>query len=180
MCPRPGEDAYFFFNTIGDNSGVLRDKNLVPLSRQHQHALALCVRIERSPSGGDLDPWQAEIQLLFEQEIAIHFLAEEKEVFPIAEHFPELKELVAELRTEHAELRDFVSRAGSRSLNEQDLKRFGERLSAHIRKEERQLFESMQQRMSPEELASLGVGLEQELATASEACILPTDATRLR
>ena len=31
---------------------MLRDKNLIPLSRQHQHALALCVRIDRaSPVG---------------------------------------------------------------------------------------------------------------------------------
>ena len=29
---------------------MLRDKNLVPLSRQHQHALALCVRINRAYS----------------------------------------------------------------------------------------------------------------------------------
>ena len=27
---------------------MLRDPNLVPLSRQHQHALALCVRINRA------------------------------------------------------------------------------------------------------------------------------------
>jgi hypothetical protein len=27
---------------------MLRDKGLIPLSRQHQHALALCVRIERA------------------------------------------------------------------------------------------------------------------------------------
>jgi hemerythrin-like domain-containing protein len=27
---------------------MLRDKSLIPLSRQHQHALALCVRIERA------------------------------------------------------------------------------------------------------------------------------------
>jgi len=40
---------------------MLRDKNLIPLSHQHQHALALCVRIERaSPiSADDLEAWQA-------------------------------------------------------------------------------------------------------------------------
>jgi iron-sulfur cluster repair protein YtfE (RIC family) len=158
---------------------MLRDKNLVPLSRQHQHALALCVRIDRSEPGGDLEPWQAEIQLLFEQEISVHFEAEEKEVFPVAERFAELKDLVSELRAEHLSLRKFASRAVGRSFDEEGLRKFGEMLSAHVRKEERQLFEGMQARMSAEELSAMGVGLERELAAASDACILPSEATRL-
>ena len=62
---------------------MLRDKNLVPLSRQHQHALALCVRLDRAIQAGgvDLEAWQAEIQQIFEQEITFHFAAEEKELF---------------------------------------------------------------------------------------------------
>ena len=161
---------------------MLRDKNLVPLSRQHQHALALCVRIDRAFLAGEvnLEAWCAEIQQLFAQEIAVHFEAEERELFPIAERFPELKNLVAELRTEHGAVRELVSRAGERSLDEPALRKFGELLSAHIRKEERQLFEGMQQSMSAEELDALGVGLERELAAASDACILPNQATRLR
>ena len=57
---------------------MLRDKNLVPLSHQHQHALALCVRLDRALLAGPVDPapWQAEIQQIVEQEIVIHFAAE--------------------------------------------------------------------------------------------------------
>ena len=42
---------------------MLRDKNLIPLSRQHQHALALCVRIERAIQAGEIDTqaFQSEI-----------------------------------------------------------------------------------------------------------------------
>jgi hemerythrin-like domain-containing protein len=161
---------------------VLRDQNLIPLSRQHQHALALCVRIDRALQAGEveLEPWQAEIQQIFEQEIAVHFAAEERELFPAADRFPELTDLVAELRTEHAELREFVSHATRRSLDREGLRKFGATLSTHIRKEERQLFEGMQQRMSAEELSVLGVGLERELAVAQEGCILPNEVTRLR
>ena len=63
---------------------MLRDKNLIPLSHQHQHCLALCVRLDRAIQAGgvDLEAWQAEIQQMFEQEIAFHFAAEEKELFP--------------------------------------------------------------------------------------------------
>ena len=31
-----------------DNGSMLRDNNLIPLSHQHQHALALCVQIDRA------------------------------------------------------------------------------------------------------------------------------------
>jgi len=51
-------------------------------------------------------------------------------------------------------------------------------MSAHIRKEERRLFERMQELMSQGELARLGQGLEEALKEASQACALPANATR--
>jgi len=161
---------------------MLRDKNLIPLSRQHQHALALCVRIDRAMQGGeiDLEAWQAEIQQLFESEIGIHFAAEEKELFPAAARFAELQSLVDELLGEHVALRDCFSRAAARSLDAVSLRDFGQKLARHIRKEERQLFEGMQKVMSASELASLGAALDEALKDATQACALPNEATRLR
>lgn len=154
---------------------MLRDKSLIPLSRQHQHALALCVRIERAAKAGelDVDAFQAEIQQLVEQEIAVHFPAEEKDVFPVAARVPELRDTVNELLAEHSTLRDYFSRATTRTLDVASLMALGETLSAHIRKEERQLFEGMQKLMDEETLATIGGSLEHSLADASEACILP-------
>ena len=159
---------------------MLRDKNLIPLSRQHQHALALCVRIDRAMQAGeaDVEAWQAEIQQIFEQEIGLHFAAEEKELFPAAARFPQLKPLVEELLTGHTMLRDFFSRAAARTLRVAGLQALVEKLASHIRKEERQLFEEMQKLMKPEELAALGKALDQALADASQSCPLPTRATR--
>ena len=167
---------------ISYDCDMLRDKNLVPLSRQHQHALALCVRLDRAMQGGeiDLDAWQAEIQQLFEGEIGIHFAAEEKELFPAAARFPELQSLVDELLAEHVFLRDCFARAAARSLDQLGLRYFGEKLAQHIRKEERQLFEGMQKVMSASELASLGTALDEALKDASQVCALPNEATRLR
>jgi hemerythrin-like domain-containing protein len=161
---------------------MLRDKNLIPLSRQHQHALALCVRLDRAMQTGEVDveAWQAEIAQQFEQEIGIHFAAEEKELFPAAARFPGLQSLVEELLGEHDLLRDYFSRARVRSLDRQSLGRFAEKLPQHIRKEERQLFEGMQKVMSAQELDALGAALDAALQDASEACILPNEATRLR
>lgn len=161
---------------------MLRDKNLILLSRQHQHSLAICVRLDRAVQAGevDLEAWQSEIALAFEQEIAIHFAAEEKEVFPRAARLPELQALVAELLAEHELLRSLFLQAAARELDLARLTHLGVKLSAHIRKEERQLFEAMQKNMSAEELGAMGAALDQALAAASQACIVPSAATRLR
>ena len=159
---------------------MLRDKSLIPLSRQHQHALALCVRIERASPipETDLPAWRAEIALQFEQEIRIHFAAEEEVVFPAAREFAELVPLVEELIAEHVRLRERFSRA--ENLSGADLSLFVRGLSEHIRKEERQLFESMQGVMSGEELAVLGARLEAALKDAAQACALPMGAGKLQ
>ena len=154
---------------------MLRDKSLIPLSHQHQHALALCVRIERaSPTpDSDLDLWQAEVAQHFEHEIRIHFAAEEKVLFPAVLKFPELKPLVEELLSEHAILRADFARAEAQIMSAQDLLVFVQRLSAHVRKEERQLFEGVQERMSKQELQSLGSRLQEALKEATAVCALP-------
>jgi hemerythrin-like domain-containing protein len=161
---------------------MLRNKNLVALSRQHHHTLALCVRLDRALQAGpvDSDAWQSEIVQHFEQEVSVHFTAEESELFPVAAGFEELKPLVNELLAEHELLRVLFAGAASRSLDTVSLAEFGDRLSKHIRKEERQLFEGMQRLMSEEQLDDLGLALDKALAAASDACIIPTEATRLR
>jgi hemerythrin-like domain-containing protein len=161
---------------------MLRDKNLVPLSRQHQHALALCVRLDRALQAGDVDgeAWSQEIRQIFAQEVATHFAAEEKVVFPAAIAFPDLHPLVQELLAEHVNLRDLFTRAMTSTLDVSNLRSFVDQLSSHIRKEERQLFEGLQRVMTAAEFTRVGKALEEALADASTACILPTEATRLR
>jgi hemerythrin-like domain-containing protein len=158
---------------------MLRDPNLVPLSRQHQHALALCVRIHRAPlaTAAELKAWQAEIEQHVEQEIQYHFAAEEAHVFPLARRYPELYALVEELLEEHAKLRSSFAEAKARTLDAPRLRKFADMLSTHIRKEERQLFEGMQQRVSEEEMRSLGELIDRSLAAAPQVCITPTEQT---
>jgi len=154
---------------------MLRDPNLAPLSRQHQHALALCVRIDRASPllAGDLAAWQAEIAQHFRAEIQVHFVAEEQFVFPAARNFSELNPLVDELLSEHAWLRTCFAKAEAQGLSSVEIKEFAQRLSEHIRKEERRLFERLQQLMKGEELAAMGHEVEQALREAEPACIVP-------
>ena len=140
------------------------------------------MRIDRaSPVGdSDLDAWQSEITQLCQTEIGIHFAAEEQALFPVANPFPDLRPLVEELLADHAALRAMFAQAEARSLSATDLSAVAQRLALHIRKEERQLFEHLQQVLSQDELALLGKHLDEALKDAAQTCILPTDATRLR
>jgi len=153
---------------------MLRDPSLVPLSRQHQHALALCVRLERALRAGavDLGRWQTEVHQHYANEVQFHFAAEEKVLFQAARRFPEFAGLVEELSGDHERLREYFGRAQQGTMNQGELEAFATLLSGHIRREERQLFEAMQKRMRPEELRSLGDELAHALADAVQVCRL--------
>jgi hemerythrin-like domain-containing protein len=161
---------------------MLRDKNLIPLSHQHQRALALCVRIDRAQpiSAADLPAWQVEIEHLYNQEIKTHFRAEEEIVFPGARQHPELVPLVEMLIKDHAVLLEFFSQAHNGKISAESLVDFARTLSAHIRKEERELFEGMQRLMRTNELAALGGPLEAALKNIEQSCALPNEATKLQ
>jgi hemerythrin-like domain-containing protein len=157
---------------------MLRDPNLVPLSRQHQHGLALCVRINRAAlaTPAELKAWQSEIQQHFEQEIRFHFAAEEAHLFPAGRQYPELASLVDELLAEHTQLREYFAQSSAGALDGAGLRRFAEILSGHIRKEERQLFEELQKRMTAPMLAKIGEQVGEALGAGPEACITPTES----
>lgn len=147
---------------------MLRDPALQPLSRQHQHALALCVRIDRSSlsTAVEIDDRQREIVSLFNQEIRFHFDAEERILFPAADRFSELTVLLTDLRRDHVELRRAVDCAAAGEMNSDALSAFAALLSSHIRREERELFETMQRLMSAEELHRLGSLVEDDFRAA--------------
>ncbi len=159
---------------------MLRDKNLIPLSRQHQHALALCVRMDRAQpiAEAELTAWQDEIEQIFAQEISIHFSAEESLLFPAARRFPELIALAEELVADHIALRESYTQAQAHRMTAKNLAAFAQKLSAHIRKEERELFEQLQRLMSPEELSALGRQLEVALQDSVQSCALTNEAIR--
>ena len=151
---------------------MLRDPSLTQLSRQHHNALALCVRLERALQATtvDLGAWQLEVHQHYANEVQFHFAAEEKVLFPAAQRFPELAALVEELSAEHERLRNYFLNAEQGTMNHGELEMFAKLLSVHIRKEERQLFESMQKRMRQEELKSLGDELARALEDAVQVC----------
>ena len=93
--------------------------------------------------------------------------------FPAALRFAELTALVEELGADHAKLREDFAGAEAHKMSPERLLDFARRLSAHIRREERQLFERMQELMNAVQLADLGARLEEALKGALQACALP-------
>src|SRR5258706_6008842 len=103
---------------------MLRDPALIPLSRQHQHALALCVRIQRglAPTGSVRDAaavevaaWETEVAELFEVEVRYHLASGEELLLPAAAQHAAPRPLIDELRREHASLLAQVEAAAARS-----------------------------------------------------------------
>jgi len=157
---------------------MLRDKNLIPLSHQHQHALALCVRLDRALKSGpaEIGAWQEEMAQAFQDEIRYHFEAEERILFPAAKKHPGLGPLIRQLLGEHAALRKFFAAAREKALDSACLRTFTDTLANHVRTEERELFEQCQQVMSAEELGRIGAAMLQYFAHSGmpgATCSLP-------
>ena len=138
---------------------MLRDRNLIPLSHQHQHALALCVQIDRAiaaGTGSTLAVLASSVVQQFDSEMREHFYLEEQVLFPVLSQFGTLCELVRNLIAEHRTLevlRDQISEAS----DENRLADFARLLRLHVRKEEGVLFEEAQRLLSRQQLADIGM-----------------------
>jgi hemerythrin-like domain-containing protein len=149
---------------------VLRDPSLVPLSRQHHDALALCVLTERAL---DSDASEEAVRELarrvkdhFELEVANHFALEEELLFPALRDSGEAP-LIEELLADHCRLKEIVERL-RHTASPEWLRQFTSLLRAHIRREENELFEQAQQTLPREILDRLG---EQFSARAVRICL---------
>ena len=147
---------------------MLRDKSLIPLSRQHQHALALwCGSIAHRPSPTRISPHgKRKSTQLCQTEITIHFAAEEQVLFPEARSFPESDSTGRRTAGGSCRAARMFAKAEA-NLSARGSFGLAQRLSAHIRKEERQLFERLQELLKPEELASWG-RLDEALKDAAQ------------
>lgn len=136
---------------------MLRHPSLHPLSRQHHHALALCVLISRDLAGAapDTEALSRRAVQEFESEIRAHFALEEQILFPAitAELGP--MPLVDRLLGEHRRLERLVAEIEA-SRSSTSLAAFAALLRSHVRVEENELFEQIQDRLSQETLARLG------------------------
>jgi iron-sulfur cluster repair protein YtfE (RIC family) len=139
---------------------MLRDRCLIPLSHQHHNGLALCVMTRRSlaanPSPGNVARLAGRAVARYEIELANHFEIEEQVLFPLCASAPLVALLVAEHRAMEGQIAQLRS-APAGALLEQ----FCALLSAHIRREENELFEEIQRALPREVLDRAGVEIDQ-------------------
>ena len=140
---------------------------LKKLSHDHHHGLLIGLRARKAAATGDASviasTW-IETERRFAAELEPHFHVEERFILPglVARG---MTDFIRQLTDEHAELRAFVKPESERNASR--LQRFGELLDAHIRFEERTLFEVVQTVFSEDELTALAVAATD---TGSEPC----------
>lgn len=144
---------------------MLRDRSLIPLSHQHHNGLALCVLTER---GLAADASQDSIRRLAERiaercqiELINHFELEEQLLYPLCPG-PMADALIGEHREMERMVRDLAASPTARRLTE-----FSGLLRRHIRREENEYFQLVQEQVSREELDAAGAEIDRRAVRVS-------------
>jgi hemerythrin superfamily protein len=148
-----------------------RHPSLIPLSHQHRDALALAFRLHHPAPPGPVTAMTpastpqsraADTLAFFARHLVAHFRAEEDVLFPFLracqDRMAVLDELVADHRRLEA-LRDRVAAAADDAALAPALTAFADLLEAHVRREERELFEHFPEAIAPDEADALAAGI---------------------
>jgi hemerythrin-like domain-containing protein len=140
-----------------------RSPELTPLSRDHHHALEAARRLRRADDATLVDAL-AHFGDFWQRAGLRHFEIEEQFLLPaIGRDDAEWAEAAARVEREHEELRAGAAGvlAGDSAADLRERARaLGELLNQHVRFEERHLFPLLEQRLAPDQLASLGAAIE--------------------
>ena len=143
------------------NPPLKRHDSLVHLSRDHFTGLLLASLLKKDTpvfkGMPHLPKEQAELlKMKFETELRQHFNSEEEILFPfVMGKLPEIDRLIVELIEEHKTLRQKILALKESDTLVEELNDIGVILEKHIRKEERQLFQLIQESFSEEDLMLL-------------------------
>jgi mannose-6-phosphate isomerase-like protein (cupin superfamily) len=145
---------------------VKRHPALVPLSHDHHHTLVRARELRRAADGDAAARDEAARAFLrhYALHVVRHFREEEELVFPLLPlEPPELDRVLVE----HQRIRALVRRLEAADREPETLAGLGELLDAHIRLEERVVFELVQERVPAESLAGLRLAERGENPDAS-------------
>ena len=150
-----------------------RHPALIPLSHDHHDALVVAQALILGQSPAARSDWPTDrrtqvnrVIAFFTHTLRSHFEVEEAHLFPtVLAHLPGEADLVAQLLDEHDAIRAQVRELERNSTTALTVRlpALGRLLEAHVRHEERVLFETMQREMTPAALESLGSQLKSAL-----------------
>jgi hypothetical protein len=146
---------------------VKRVAGLRDLSDDHHTALVLARRCRQAAQCGDagsLGAAWSEVRAAFARELEPHFAIEERHLLPALAAIGEAA-LAERIGAEHAALR---AHAGEPAAPGAHVAAFGRLLEAHVRFEEREVFEPVQHRLPPAALAAIAAAC----AEARRGCAL--------
>jgi iron-sulfur cluster repair protein YtfE (RIC family) len=139
-----------------------RHKALQSLSQEHHHALIISQLIKfGSPKFKGLPITitgkKSHTVKFFRENLISHFRKEEGILFPLLRgKSTDIENLVKELVSQHKEIHSLVEQLKISVKPEIELDTIGKLLEVHIRKEERELFQMIQEILSEGELIKLG------------------------
>lgn len=141
-----------------------RSDQLLQLSREHHTALVLAKRAQRLAAGQPMaaEIFMGELPVIFADELEPHFQVEEIALLSAlraAEATAEVVAMVERTLLEHNRLRELAQRIGGRDFS--SLAAFGDLLGAHVRFEERELFNTAEALLSEEALQRIALAAEQ-------------------
>jgi hemerythrin-like domain-containing protein len=136
-----------------------RHAALAPLSRDHQHTLALAQRLRRA-TPATAEQAVAAFLATWDLEEKLHFRIEEEILLPAyAAHTDSADPIVLKVLLDHLAIRCHAERLAT-DASIQRLHALGERLASHVHLEEREMFPLVEERLSDAELSTLGDRLE--------------------
>jgi hemerythrin-like domain-containing protein len=160
-----------------------RHPGLIPLSHEHRDALGLAFRLHNPSPPGPVTAMTpastpqsraAETLAFFDASLRRHFRIEEELVFPfLRTHLPADsagRTLLVELPDDHGrliELRDAVAAATDEVALGAALTAFADLLEAHVRREERQLFDEFPGEASRDQVDAVAAAIRAALAPPS-------------
>ncbi|NEV93707.1 hemerythrin domain-containing protein [Psychroflexus sp. YR1-1] len=142
------------------NTPIKRHDALKNLSREHHDGLIFALRLQKGVAKkAKLQAMEAYAAWFWKHHLLPHFTMEEKQLFPrVDEGHP----LVKEARQQHGELKSLFE---IQAKSYEDFKAIYELLQKHIRLEERELFNWIQEKLTENQLAAY-----QDIHEAQQSC----------
>jgi hemerythrin-like domain-containing protein len=139
-----------------------RDKNIMPLSRDHHFSLLFCWKIRQGLSKNiDLGRIRSYILYFWKEHLEKHFEEEETLLFDQVSD-----PLCARAKEEHRQIRNLIT---SLTDTRENYKELADLIESHIRFEERQLFPLLEKALTPDQLSAVGAQLDRQPLTDSFA-----------
>lgn len=140
-----------------------RHESLIKLSQDHHDGLIAAQLLKRGAADykgmpSDFKGKSEYIVEFYNKHLIPHFKNEEEKLFPAVENDDvQIKKLIKELVLEHKQITDYIKSIEKNNHTEETLNKLGTLLDKHIRKEERELFELIQNKLNETELENIKI-----------------------